>query len=417
LNSKLTFLSLIALVAGVVLSSLATDQAIAASVDNSATASATTVAYYSRIAGDDNRTRLVVDFDRKTDFKTLFLENPNRLVIDLPDTVFSFDNDRKKAVFGLISDFRYGAIAPGRSRIVLLTSSPTRIDKATIEPLGADGHHRLKLDIVKIDQQTYRDNIFRQSASIGASGNVAYKGDRIDRQGAPADNLITVILDPGHGGIDGGAENGKAGLEKNITMSFALALKTELEKSKRLRVLMTREGDAFVSLSERVAIARRNKAKLMISIHADSLKQTGVRGATIYTLSKEGSDSLARKMADSENKSDMLAGLAVPEQNSEVVDILVELTRRETEVFSKQLAQILVSQLKGRIPLIKNPLRAANFHVLKAPEVPSVLFEMGYISNLKDIQQMNSPRWRQQTAAIVKIAIMNYLRPRFARGE
>ncbi len=407
----------IALLAGSLMLQVGTVASQAASVDKVGESGATAIAYYSRIAGDKNRTRLVVDFDRIVNFKTLFLENPNRLIVDLPETIFSFGNDGKEPVYGLISDFRYGAIAPGRSRIVLLTSAPTRIDQATIKPLGDDGHYRLKLDIVKTDQQGYREAIFRQSGNIGASGNVAYKGDRIKRQNTRTKNRITVVIDPGHGGIDGGAKSQKAGTEKNITLNFALALKTELEKVKQLRVIMTRERDVFVSLSERVAIARRNKAKLMISIHADSLKQKGIRGATIYTLSQEGSDTLAQQMAESENRSDLLAGLSVPEQNSEVVDILVELTRRETEVFSKQFARTLVSQLKGRIPLIKNPQRAANFHVLRAPEVPSVLFELGYISNLKDIQQMNSPRWRQQTASNVKTAIMNYLRPRIARGE
>ena len=373
----------------------------------------TIIAFAARIAGDTNRTRLVIDFDRKFKYKTLFLENPNRLIIDLPDTVFSFGKDNNNALHGLVSDFRYGSIAPGRSRMVLQTSVPTRLGNSSLQPHGKNGYHRLLLDIIKTDQQSYRDAIFLQSGDLGASGNIAYKGDRI-RRNNNGDNKITVIIDPGHGGIDGGAEGRKAGAEKNITLSIALKLKSELEKSRHLRVLLTRSGDTFVSLNERVAIARRNRAKLLISLHADTLKQKQIRGATIYTLSKEGSDELAKALADKENRSDLVAGLALSEQNSEVTDILIELTRRETKSFSLQIARALVSQLKTRIKLIKNPLRSANFHVLRAPEVPSVLIELGYLSNSIDEEQLSSNRWQQTTAEQMRIAIMNYLRPKIA---
>lgn len=382
----------------------------------SKSAKKTTIAFAARIAGDENRTRLVIDFDQLVGYKTLFLENPNRLVIDLPDTAFNFGKDQQKELHGLVTGFRYGSIAPGRSRIVLQTSSPTRIDKSSLEPHGKNGHHRLKIDIVKTDIESYRNAIFLQSGDIGKSGNVAYKGDRIRRIG-DAGNKITIVIDPGHGGIDGGAEGKKAGAEKNITLNFALKLKHELEKIKILRVLLTREADTFVSLSERVGIAQRNQANLMISLHADSLKQKQIRGATIYTLSKEGSDDLAEYLANKENRSDLVAGLALPEENTEVTDILIELTRRETKSFSLQMARSLVTQLKGRIKLIKNPLRAANFHVLRAPEVPSVLIELGYLSNSTDERQLSSDEWQQSAAVHIKSAIMNYLRPKIASGS
>jgi N-acetylmuramoyl-L-alanine amidase len=382
---------------------------------HSATSNSTTIAFAARIAGDDNRTRLVVDFDQKIGYKTLFLENPNRLVIDLPDTVFNFSKDQQKALYGLVAGFRYGAIAPGRSRIVLQTKSPTRIDKSSLEPHGNNGHHRLMLDIIKTDAESYRNAIFLQSGDFGNSGNVAYKGDRIRRNG-DKNNKITIVIDPGHGGIDGGAEGKIAGVEKNITLDFAMKLKHELEQSSLLRVMLTRNEDTFVSLSERVSFAQRNQADLMISLHADTLRQKQIRGATIYTLSQKGSDNLANYLANKENRSDLVAGLALPQENSQVTDILIELTRRETKSFSLQIARHLVSQLKGRIKLIKNPLRAANFHVLRAPEVPSVLIELGYLSNVKDAQQLSSAKWQQTTAEHVKSAIMNYLRPRIAGG-
>ncbi len=391
--------------------------AIAANKAVPGTGEQTAIAFAARIAGDSNRTRLVVDFDRKISFKSLFLENPNRLVIDLPDTIFSFGGDQQISLFGLIGGIRYGAIAPGRSRIVLQTSSPTRIDNSSLQPHGDKGHYRLLLDIVKTDKESYRNTIFLQTGDIGNSGNVAYKGDRIRRKDNK-NNKITVVIDPGHGGIDGGAEGKHVGAEKNITLKIALKLKSELEKSRHLKVLMTRTADTFVSLSERVGFARRNQADLMISLHADTLRQKQIRGATIYTLSKEGSDELAKNLADKENRSDLVAGLALPQQNAEVADILIELTRRETKSFSLQIARILVSQLRSHIKLIKNPLRAANFHVLRAPEVPSVLIELGYLSNTDDEQQLSSDLWQQKAAEQMRIAIMNFLRPKIAlRGK
>jgi N-acetylmuramoyl-L-alanine amidase len=374
------------------------------------------IAFAARVAGDVNRTRLVVDFDRSVGYELLLLENPNRVVIDLSETVFSFSDKKQERLRGLVTDFRYGSIAPGRSRIVLLTSAPTRIEKSTFAPLGDKGRFRLKLDIVKTDQQSYRNAIFLQSDAFGKSGNVAHKGDRIKRGKSREKSKFTVVIDPGHGGIDGGAEGQRRTIEKSVTLGFALALKRLLEEKDLLRVLMTREKDVFVSLDERVGFARRNQADLLISIHADSLALHRIRGATIYTLSAEGSDELARQTAENENRSDLIAGLALPEKNLEVADILIELTRRETKLFSTRFATVLVSHLKGRIPLIKNPKRDANFHVLRAPEVPSVLLELGYLSNLKDEQQMNSPKWQETTAAMVRDAIIAHFLPRIARG-
>ncbi len=368
------------------------------------------VAYAARVVGDENRTRLVVDFDKKTDIETMYLENPDRVIFDLPETVFSFSKNRKERIRGLVSGFRYGTIAPGRSRIVLLTSAPVQVEQYSVKPLEKDGRFRLKLDLVKTSRDNYRNAIFLQSGTLGNSGNVAYKGNRIRRGNKDKSAKFTVVIDPGHGGIDGGAEGLGRSIEKTITLGFSLALERELQKFRDISVLLTRDRDVFVSLSERVAMARRNQADLMISVHADSLKQRSIRGATIYTLSAEGSDELARSIAENENRSDLFAGLALPAASTEVADILIDLTRRETELFSTQFASTLVTRLKGRIPLIKNPHRSANFQVLRAPEIPSVLLELGYLSNTKDEKQMTSSRWQTETARFVGKAIMAFQR-------
>ncbi len=374
------------------------------------------VAFAARVAGDSNRTRLVVDFDRTLRYSVQYLENPNRVIIDLPETVFSLGQKNSDLVRGVVTDFRYGAIAPGRSRIVLSTGVPVLVERFSLKPLGDDGHQRLMLDFVKTDHARYSAAIFKQAGSIGRSGNVAHKGDRIRRGKNRKEKKFTVVVDPGHGGIDGGAEGVNSKIEKDITLGFSLALKKVLEGDPRIRVLLTRERDVFVSLNERVSFARRNQADLMLSIHADTLKQRFVRGATIYTLSEEGSDELARALAEKENRSDLIAGLALSTKATEVADILIELTQRETRLFSNKFATALVTQLKGRIPLIKNPKRDANFHVLRAPDIPSVLFEMGYLSNKKDEKQLSSPEWQAATAIAVKKAILSFFNTRIAQG-
>ncbi len=373
------------------------------------------IAFAASVVGDKNRTRLFVDFDRKITHKVLYLENPNRVVIDLPETVFNFGGEYQDRIRGLVSDIRQGAIAPGRSRIVLMTNSPTKIEKSVVSPLGDDGRHRLIIDLMKTDYESYREAVFLHTGQFGNSGNVAYKGDRISRGKRINGSRFVVVIDPGHGGIDGGAEGNGGSLEKSVTLEFSLALKSELERDKRVHVISTRDSDVFVSLDERVAIARRNEADLMISVHADSLRQRHIRGATIYTLSAEGSDELSRMIAEKENRADLFAGLVLPETSNEVTDILIDLTRRETKLFSGQFADALAGQLKGRIRLIKNPVRAANFHVLRAHGIPSVLLELGYMSNAEDEHQMKDRQWQERAAKPVKTAIVRFLLTHVAR--
>jgi len=183
------------------------------------------------------------------------------------------------------------------------------------------------------------------------------------------------------------------------------------------KVVMTRDADVFVPLGERSAIARRYKADMLLSIHADSFSQIGVRGATIYTLSKTGSDDLSQLLAEKENRSDLIAGLSLPKKNSLVTDILIDLTRRETDVFSKRIAEIMVERLRGGITLIKNPHRSANFRVLRAPEVPSVLLELGYLSNRKDEQLMQETAWQKNTAERITEALRSFFRQRWVQKQ
>ncbi len=183
-----------------------------------------------------------------------------------------------------------------------------------------------------------------------------------------------------------------------------------------LRVVLTRDKDEFLSLSQRVQLARNRGAKLFISLHADTLKQKDIRGATVYTISDKASDHLAASLAERENLSDEIAGVPLDNGPAEVADILIDLTRRETQAFSVNLARSVVTSFEGQITLINNPHRHAGFRVLQAPDVPSVLLELGFLSNPEDEKLLLDPAWRAKVAERIATAVGQYRATVVANG-
>jgi N-acetylmuramoyl-L-alanine amidase len=224
------------------------------------------------------------------------------------------------------------------------------------------------------------------------------------------------VLDPGHGGIDNGTRASSGELEKSIVLEFSLMLREQIEKTGKYRVVMTRSDDTFVPLAERVNLARARQAWLFISIHADALARGDgdAQGATIYTLSETASDAASARLAENENRADAIAGLDLSAEPDDVADILIDLARRETKTFSVQFARGLVTEMRNATRLHKDPLRSAGFRVLKAPDVPSVLVELGYVSNRGDLKSLTSEAWRNRTAASIAKAIDTYFATRVA---
>ncbi|MBV8428276.1 MAG: N-acetylmuramoyl-L-alanine amidase, partial [Hyphomicrobiales bacterium] len=214
------------------------------------------------------------------------------------------------------------------------------------------------------------------------------------------------VIDPGHGGFDPGAMGASGEVEKTITLEFATTLATELERRGHVRVALTRSSDTFVSLPDRVRFARDQNAALFVSIHADTLTNAaGVQGATVYTLADHASDAEAARVAEKENRVDQQAGVDSGESDEEVVSILDDLMRRETKILSAAFAQRLVQGLESHVRLNKNPLRSAAFLVLRAPDVPSALVELGYLSSDVDRASFASPQWREEAARAIAGAI------------
>ena len=369
-----------------------------------------------RVGGDQKQTRLVVDFSQKVDIRAFTLANPYRIVIDMPQVAFQFPARTGENGRGLIKAFRYGLVMQGGSRMVIDLAKPARIDKAFVLESSNEQPARLILDLSASDREAF----LRAIALENRAPEVGYKR----QPPAPAtpdekaDPRPLVVLDPGHGGIDNGTRAASGELEKAIVLEFSLLLRDQIEKTGKYRVLMTRTDDTFIPLGERVHIARQRQAGLFVSIHADALARGDgdAQGATIYTLSDRASDAAAARLAESENGADAIAGLDLSAEPDDVADILFDLARRETKTFSVQFARGLIHEMRHATRMHKDPLKFAGFRVLKAPDVPSVLVELGYVSNRGDLKSLTSEAWRNRTAASIAKAIDTYFATRVAGG-
>ena len=291
----------------------------------------------------------------------------------------------------------------GASRIVLTARRPARAVLAEVQANEAGKGFRLVLDCEVISRAGVRR---RWSPSRHGSARKRSPGGKTDRLSATpepaADDKFLIAIDAGHGGIDAGAKGAVTKIEeKAVTLDFARTLADRLNKEKGIKAFLIRDKDEFISLSERVVIARQRGAQLFISLHADTLRQKDIRGATIYTISDKASDALAAGLAERENLSDGIAGMEIADEPAEVTDILLDLTRRETQAFSIRMAETVRDSFEGQIGLINNPLRHAGFRVLQAPDVPSVLLEFGFLSNPKDEALLTDPEWREKVSDLL----------------
>jgi N-acetylmuramoyl-L-alanine amidase len=376
------------------------------------------IASDARLGGDETRTRFIVDLSSNVEFFAFTLADPYRVVIDLPQIGFHVPAKTGQAGRGLIRAFRFGTVMPGGSRIVLDAAGPVRIEKAFVLEKVDGQPARLVVDLVGVDRETFLRNLAMQSKPPRQPQPNA-RADKESNADAAQDPRPVIVIDPGHGGLDAGTTGGSAESEKAIVLEFALQLRQRLERTDKFRVVMTRSDDSFVPLGERVRIARVAKAALFISIHADALarRDADTRGATVYTVSDRATDAEAARLADSENKADAIAGVDLSSEPDEIADILIDLAQRETRAFSSQFARALVGELKTTARLHKRPLRSAGFKVLKAPDIPSVLLELGYVSSPHDLKLLTSEAWRTRVADSIAQAIMAFFAPQIAGAK
>jgi N-acetylmuramoyl-L-alanine amidase len=383
------------------------------------------IASDARLAGDAKQTRFILDLDKAVQFRAFALADPYRVIVDLPQVSFQLPAGAGVAGRGLVKAFRYGLVMPGGSRIVFDLTGPAKIAKSYVLEAANGQPPRLVLELEEVDRTAFVQSLPPENRPelrpAIAEANAA--AARPDAPAAPKpapgppDKRPVVVIDPGHGGVDNGTQAGGGDImEKNLVLGFGLALRDRIEKSGKYRVVMTRTDDTFIPLGDRVKMARNESAALFVSIHADALPrgEGDAQGATIYTLSDKASDSEAERLADAENKSDAIGGVSLADEPTEVADILIDLVQRETKTFSNRFARVLMGEMKNTVRMHKHPLKSAGFRVLKAPDVPSVLVELGYVSNKGDLEHLVSENWRNRTVGSIAQAIDTFLAKRQA---
>lgn len=370
-------------------------------------------------------TRLVFELSGPVAVKGHVLAQPDRVVIDLPEITFQIDPSKGRGpatpkpdprrrqmqsaqpLLGAVSSYRFGLVSPGKSRIVIDLAHPSRIARLVSEPFPGGQGARLVIELGKTERSAFLAEAAKAGEARPASAVMPVGS------GAASAGLPIVVLDAGHGGIDAGAHALNGALEKDIVFDFAKTLAARLERSGQVKVVLTRDSDVFIALGDRVRKARAAGAALFISIHADTLSYDGsVSGATVYTVSDRASDAEAARVAEKENQADIVAGLDGTEDQGDVSDILFDLTRRETRAFSHVFARTLVGYWQEIGSLNKNPHRSAGFRVLKAPDVPSVLLELGYLSSKSDLASLTSPQWREKATELVAKAVEGFFKDR-----
>ena len=374
------------------------------------------VAKDARVAGDRERTRFIADLSKKVDVHIFALGNPYRVIVDAPDVSFQMPDGIGKEKRGLVTAYRFGLFAPGKARIVIDVSGPFLIDKVFVLDPRDDQPARLVVDLVPTDEKTFLAKLKEAKPPAETTVTAALP----QPPARPPDAKPVVVLDPGHGGIDPGTSSTSGMTEKEVVLTFAGVLKSKLEATGRYEVYLTRQDDTFLALRERVAFAQKKAASLFLSIHADYFPQDidKTTGATVYTLSERASDEEARALAAKENFSDALAGVELPSDSDEVLaNILIDLAQRETQNRSMVFARSIVGELAARRgALHTKKLKSAGFRVLKAPDVPSVLLELGFLSNPDDEKLLTSEDWRKRTAEAVVKSIDAYFAKRVARS-
>lgn len=397
-----------------------------------------------RVGAHQSKTRIVLDLTSRVSYRVFTLTDPHRVVIDLPEVRWKLPPSVLQANKGLVRKLRFGTFKPGNSRLVLECNGPAVVNEIFLmKPLDGDGY-RLVMDLASQEHAEYIKSIrqslrvptprpvpqtrFDSPATTHVIANVPPRpvqtalGQPVmvgltffppPARPRPRPDTRIVVIDPGHGGVDPGARGVSNVYEKNITLSVSREIRRQLHAMGGYKVVLTRERDVFIRLRDRVAIARDLGADLFISVHADSMPNHRVRGASVYTLSEQASDAEAAALAEQENKVDLIADMDLSEETPEVANILLDLAQRESMNRSSQFAELLAGELHQETRLLTNTHRFAGFAVLKAPDIPSVLVELGFLSNRKDAELLRQKGHQKKLAAGIARAVNKY----FARVQ
>jgi N-acetylmuramoyl-L-alanine amidase len=364
-----------------------------------------------------DRTRLEVELSDPVAVQLFTLTDPNRVVMDMPEVLWRVLDSAPPRGNGIVASYRYGLFREGNSRFVIDLNKPARFSEPRVLPPKGGRAFRLVLDLLPETAESFDANAgwpeeFRgvprfgeTSLSSASARSGAAAAESSQAPALTADKRI-IVLDAGHGGIDPGTHGPSGVQEKDIVLEVAKDLRDTLEATGRYSVHLTRDSDVFIPLRGRVDIARAAKADLFVSLHIDSHELTDIRGASVYTLSDDASDREAARLAEKENMSDVIAGVDLTSEDSPVASILIDLAQRNTMNRSVRFAETVLTSLRDSTYVRPStPHRSAGFAVLKAPDVPAVLIELGYITNQMDESEMLTEAWRLRVSEAITEAI------------
>ena len=361
-----------------------------------------------RMGAHPDKTRFVMELSERPRYRVFTLPDPFRVVIDLPELRWApgQGNSSASAKGGLVAAMRFGLFAPGTSRVVLDLNAPAQINRVFVMPPTGNYPYRLVIDVVQVSRAKF---LAARAAPSLSDPPLAPAASAFAAPLPPkADARPTIVVDPGHGGIDPGSRSLTGVDEKKIALAYARVLKRHLEAGGRYRVILTRDKDIFLRLRDRVDFAERMEGDLFVSLHANNHDSSKIRGASVYTLSEKASDAEAEALAAKENKADIIAGINLGDQTEVVSKILIDLAQRETMNLSKQFANGFVHELGAVTKLLGNAHRSAGFAVLKSATVPSILIEIGYLSNRTEERLLRSEKHRIGVSRAIGAAIEAY---------
>ena len=423
-----------------------------------------TVASRFDLTGDEATTQFSAVLSDDIGYTASVLPDPYRVLIDMANVTFDLPPGAGRKPKGLVKAIRYGVVEEGKSRIVIDTTGPVLITRSVLVPKAGKKPARITIELTSISKDVF-DAAFaidrsppesetaanapavetEQAATAGEEVAAPEQGDIVGSV-TPAEEFVAdtpvikptlkpekpeaaqavsseradgkkvIVIDPGHGGIDPGALSPGKTLEKDVVLSFAKDLRDLLERDGRHHVELTREDDRFISLKDRVAFARKHGADLFIAIHADTLRGQTVTGTTLYTLSEKASDAESEELAQRENRADAISGVNLSGQSEEVAGILIDLAQRDSRNKASLFSRQALAQLKTVTKMTGKPIRSAGFTVLKSPEIPSLLIELGFLSNPKDEERLRSAAWRKTMAKALATAIDTHFAPAVAQN-
>lgn len=336
-------------------------------------------------------------------YRIFLLTEPNRIVFDFKEVDWNGFSAEKTLMTEKVTELRFGAYQAGWSRMVIQLSEPMLLDEVEMRTDLEKGDAVLLAKFKLTSPDEFADHVGpRENAGWDLPSPIDVIAPKERQLG---DRPLIVVLDPGHGGIDSGARQ-KGALEKDLVLIFAKELKENLILTGRYKTYLTRNEDEFVSLPGRISRARALGADLFISLHADALESGWATGTTVYSLSDEASNEASAFLAKNQDHADLLAGVDLSQQSDMVATVLMDMARVETKSRSDLLADMVVSGVAQSIGrLRKRPHLYAGFSVLKAPDIPSILVELGFMSNERDLNNLQNISWRQQVIEGIILAL------------